>query len=212
MLSKKKLIRQLLLATWTCLLLIIFTVPAFNHLISAAAFQGYQDSTAVQVSFGTLLDSALEDAKSAAIAQGLSGDSRVSYVAVMSEQNVVPNSPTTNARGAVGAVLVGDRLVVRGHFGSLSSAMRDYATDPVNPPNTSITSAFHIHQGDSTENGPFQYALNVSLDNTGRGGSATGEFTLTAEQIQALQMGNLYTDLHTTKNRGGELRGILMPY
>ncbi|WP_228024762.1 CHRD domain-containing protein [cf. Phormidesmis sp. LEGE 11477] len=131
----------------------------------------------------------------------------------MRESNVVGSSPmNTPARGAVGAVLSGNRLIVRGSFKMLSSDMRDYASDPVNPPNSNITSAFHIHQGSSMENGPFQYALNVMLDDTGHGGSAMGEFTLTPEQMQALADNRLYVDIHTTKNRGGELRGTLMPY
>ena len=118
----------------------------------------------------------------------------------------------TPARGAVGAVLSGNRLVVRGSFKMLTSDMRDYATDPVNPPNPSITSAFHIHQGTPMENGPFQYALDVTLDDTERSGSAMGEYTLTEEQMRALADNRLYVDIHTTENRGGELRGTLMPY
>ncbi|NMF85393.1 CHRD domain-containing protein [Nodosilinea sp. P-1105] len=38
-----------------------------------------------------------------------------------------------------------------------------------------------------------------------------GEYTLTPEQIQALNNGMVYLDVHTTRYRGGELRGILMP-
>ncbi|MGB3790205.1 MAG: CHRD domain-containing protein [Phormidesmis sp.] len=131
----------------------------------------------------------------------------------MTESNVVASSlKNTPARGAVGAVLSGNRLIVRGSFKMLSSDMRNYATDPVNPPNADITSAFHIHQGTPMENGPFQYALNVMLDDDGRSGSAMGEYTLTEEQMQALASNQLYVDIHTTKNRGGELRGTLMPY
>ena len=134
------------------------------------------------------------------------------YVALMSEDNVVPADPKTFARGTVGAVVSGNRMIVRGSFKTLTSAPRDYATDPVNPPNNSITLAFHSHQGTPMESGPFQYALDVMLDETGRGGLAMGEYTLTSEQLQALADGRLYVDIHTTKNRGGELRGILMPY
>jgi hypothetical protein len=144
--------------------------------------------------------------------QGMSTLGMTSYVAILSRHDVVPTPPMTNASGAAGAVLVGDRLVIRSSFRNLSSPLRDYATDPVDPPNPNITSAVHIHQGNPDENGPFQYALEVTLDETGRGGSAQGEYRLTSEQIQALNAGQLYVDLHTTRNRGGELRGILMPY
>ncbi|WP_225885399.1 CHRD domain-containing protein [Leptolyngbya sp. KIOST-1] len=160
---------------------------------------------------GQQLDANLAAATAPLLAQGPSSGSIVTYIAMLSSQNVVPNAPMTEARGVVGAALAGDRLVVRGSFRELSSALRDYATDPVDPPNPNITSAFHIHRGSPSENGPFQYALEVTMNSTGRGGSATGDYRLTPEQIQALQNGLLYVDLHTTRNRGGELRGILMP-
>ncbi|MGG6237958.1 CHRD domain-containing protein [Nodosilinea sp. AN01ver1] len=162
-------------------------------------------------SAGAQLDANLVAATAPLLAQGASSSSIVTYVAMLSPQNVVPNLPVTDARGVVGAALAGDRLVVRGSFRELTSAMRDYGSDPVDPPNPNITSAFHIHRGSPSENGPFQYALEVTMDDTGRSGSAMGDYTLTPEQLQALQNGMLYLDLHTTRNRGGELRGILMP-
>ncbi|HSM81749.1 MAG TPA: CHRD domain-containing protein [Nodosilinea sp.] len=160
---------------------------------------------------GEQIDANLAAAAAPLLAQGAADGSIVTYVAMLSGQNVVPNTPMTEARGVVGAALAGDRLVVRGSFRELSSAMRDYATDPVDPPNPNITSAFHVHRGSPSENGPFQYALEVTMNASGRGGSATGDYTLTPEQLQALQDGLLYIDLHTTRNRAGELRGILMP-
>lgn len=164
------------------------------------------------VFLGEALNSNLQQAQSVLMAQGAASTSLMSYVAVMSEENVVPNSPDTLARGAVGAVLSDNRLIVRGSFKNLSSPMRSYESDPVSPPNPSITSAFHIHQGSPDENGPFQYALDVISDPMGREGSAAGEYTLTPEQLDALSNNRLYVDLHTTRNRGGELRAILMPY
>lgn len=210
--SEKKLMRRFLLGALTCLLLVTLSTPVLSQFASAMPNQWNPSSSEAPLSLGKMVDINLDAAKSALIAQGMPMSEMKSYVAVLSKRNVVPTLPTTNARGAVGAVLVGDRLVVRGNFGSLSSAMRDYATDPVSPPNPNITSAFHIHQGEPTENGPFQYALDVMTDGTGQNGTAMGEYTLTAEQLQALSDGKLYTDLHTTMNRGGELRGILMPY
>lgn len=129
------------------------------------------------------------------------------YVAILTADGVVPNMPMTEGRAVSGAVLVGDRLIVRGDFSSLSSAFRDYGTDPVNPPNPNITSAVHIHRGEPGMNGPFQYALTVMMNPDGMGGRLMGEYTLSSEQLQALQAGNLYMDFHTTKNRAGELRG-----
>lgn len=210
--NPQKRVRHFLVTAWTCLLLVTLTAPAFSYISTMVPAQGRQAPADVQFASGSMLDTDLAAIQSELVAQGISSDSMMMYGAVLSPKNVVPDSPSVNARGAVGAVLVGDRLVVRGSFGNLSSPMRDYATDPVNPPNTNITSAFHIHQGDPVENGPFQYALDVMMNETGRGGDAQGEYTLTAEQIQALASGKLYSDIHTTMNRGGELRGILMPY
>lgn len=192
--------RHLIIGLATCTLLVSVCTPGFSKTTAPSEF-----------SLSTASQANLDAAKATLIAQGASRFT--SYVALMDEDNVVPNSPKTDRpRGTVGAVLAGNRLVVRGSFKMLSSEMRDYATDPVNPPNTNITSAFHIHRGTPMENGPFQYALNVMTDDAGRSGSAMGEYTLTQEQLQALSDGQLYVDIHTTRNRGGELRGILMPY
>lgn len=43
-------------------------------------------------------------------------------------------------------------------------------------------------------------------------GGVIGEYPLTSEQMQALSEGKLYVDLHTKRNRAGELRGIFQPY
>lgn len=218
-----KTMRLLLMGTLTCLFLTGVFSPTWGQAIaslpsSSSASPALQMAEADEF-LGQSLTANLQQAQKAQekaerilLAQGATGTMLQSYVAVMSEDNVVPADPKTMARGAVGAALSGNRLIVRGSFKNLTSFPRDYATDPVNPPNTSITSAFHIHQGTPAENGPFQYALNVTLDDTGRGGSAMGEYMLTPEQLQALADSRLYVDIHTTQNRGGELRGILMPY
>lgn len=212
MLSYLKRFRHLLLGLASCLSVVIFCVPSFSYSLptkSAHAIQYQMLDAEFSVSDANRAN--VQNAKATLMAQGMR--SFTAYVAPMMESNVVPNSPKNMpARGAVGAVLSGNRLVVRGSFKMLSSEMRDYATDPVSPPNSNITSAFHIHQGTQMENGPFQYALDVMLDDTGRSGSAMGEYTLSQEQMQALADNRLYVDIHTTKNRGGELRGTLMPY
>ncbi|HIK38986.1 aminotransferase class I/II-fold pyridoxal phosphate-dependent enzyme, partial [Thermoleptolyngbya sp. M55_K2018_002] len=99
----------------------------------------------------------------------------------------------------------------RGDFRNLAGPLRDYTVDPTDPPNPNITSAVHIHRGEPTANGPFQYALTVTMRGD-RDGRFAGEYTLTPEQRQALESGNLYLDIHTTRNRAGELRGVLRPY
>ena len=218
MFRELKTLRNGLIAIATCLFVTVLYSPMVGQVLAhmptapaKLAAAPWAQSPDDGFALGEQIDTNLAAAAAPLLAQGAADGSIVTYVAMLSGQNVVPNTPMTEARGVVGAALAGDRLVVRGSFRELSSAMRDYATDPVDPPNPNITSAFHVHRGSPSENGPFQYALEVTMNASGRGGSATGDYTLTPEQLQALQDGLLYIDLHTTRNRAGELRGILMP-
>lgn len=131
------------------------------------------------------------------------------FSAILLGENVYPNAASSNAIGAVGAALNGNRLIVRGGFNYLSSPLRDYATDPAVPPNPNVTSGVHIHRGTPQQNGAFQYALQVQPNSSGLGGTVKGEYTLTDEQLQLLNDGGLYVDLHTQNFRAGELRGVL---
>jgi hypothetical protein len=192
----RQLLFRLILGIATCLLAINLASPASSI---TAGFQvlDYQ-----------------QQAETVLLAQGVEmnqGSELKRFAAILSGSNVYPKPASTQAIGTVGAALRGNRLIVRGSFRDLSSSLRDYATDPVNPPNPNITSAVHVHRGTATENGPFQYALQVDLNPDGRSGMVRGDYTLTDEQLQALNSGRLYVDLHTTGMRAGELRGILKP-
>jgi len=180
-------------------------------LSTAPSFSKLAQPTQIQAPINQHLMTDLQAAESVLIAQGMSTSAMQRYVAILTKNSVVASTPATSATGVAGAALVGDRLVIRGDFGQLSSALRDYATDPLNPPNPNITSAVHVHRGEPNQNGPFQYALTVTLNDTGMGGRFAGEYTLTAEQLQALSEGKLYVDIHTKQNRAGELRGIFRP-
>jgi CHRD domain len=140
------------------------------------------------------------------------GTTIVRYVAVMTGNGVAPSPASTYAFGAAGAALMGNRLVIRGDFSGLSSPLRDFAADPVSPPNPNVNSGIHVHRGEPGKNGPFQYALTVQPGADQLSGRFMGEYTLTEEQLQALSNGTLYMDLHTKQNRGGELRGIFKAY
>lgn len=193
----KRSLFNLFLGAITCVLLIGFsTTPVFSKLTTHASIQ---------------TQSSQSDSPVSVVAQGMSKPMMQRYAAALINASVVPKAPSTSAMGVAEASLMGNRLTVRGAFTGLSSALRDYATDPVDPPNPKITSAVHIHRGDNTQNGPFQYALLVKLNQTGMGGTFTGNYTLTNEQIQALADGKLYVDIHTKQNRAGELRGIFRP-
>jgi CHRD domain len=170
-----------------------FSQSAQNHPASAIALQNFPVRSA--------------KIYKAAIAQATDMPSK-RYSAILTPDEVVPMAPSTSASGEVEATLVGDRFVVQGAFNNLSSPLRDYALDPLDPPNPNITSGVHIHQGELTANGPFQYALQVSSGESGLQGQFMGDYTLTREQGQALMNGNLYVDIHTEQNRAGELRGV----
>lgn len=205
----KRVLSNFLLGTIACVLIIGLSTAASLSKI-APSFNTFQSAqpTQIQNPINQHLMADLQEAESVLMAQGMSSSSLQRYAAILTNNNVVPNAPSTSATGVAGAALAGDRLIVRGDFGGLSSDLRDYAADPVNPPNPNITSAVHIHRGEPNQNGPFQYALTVTLNDTAMGGRFAGEYTLTAEQLQALSEGNLYVDIHTKQNRAGELRGI----
>lgn len=199
----KRSLFNFLLGVMTCVLLIgVSTAPSLSNQASTVPNSPESHSSVY---------ADLQAAEAVVVAQGMADKPMQRFTAVLTSSNIVPKAPATNARGAAGAILVGDRLVVRGDYGNLSSALRDYATDPLNPPNPNITSGIHLHRGEANQNGPFQYALTVTPDQTGLAGRFAGEYTLTGEQLQALSEGKLYVDLHTKKNRAGELRGYFRP-
>ena len=65
----------------------------------------------------------------------------------------------------------------------------------------------HIHRGAKGANGP----VIVPLDKNGDTYTAPAGRKLTAEQINDLKAGNLYVNVHTNRNKGGEVRGQLQP-
>lgn len=210
MFNARKTLKTLAMALCSGLLVVGLYSPGFAQTLANVP-AALPPAAVPQTTIGQQIDANLRAAQAPLLSQGMATNDWVTYVAILSPREVVPNTPMSMARGAVGAVLSGNRLVVRASFRDLTSDLRDYATDPLDPPNPNITSAFHIHQGRPNENGPFQYALDVMVNEDTNGGRAMGEYTLTPEQIQALNNGMLYVDVHTTRYRGGELRGILMP-
>jgi hypothetical protein len=201
----QKFVIAVILGLFTCFMAIATPSHAINPTTQPLELQFISNQIRL-TSYQQQAESILLAEQGTAIAQGFE---LTRFSAVLSADDVFPNPASTIASGAVGAALNGNRLIVRGGFRDLSSPLRDYAIDSVNPPNPNITSAVHIHKGTSAQNGPFQYALQVELDASGLSGSLKGEFSLTDEQLQALKSGGLYVDLHTKGFRAGELRGIL---
>ena len=65
----------------------------------------------------------------------------------------------------------------------------------------------HIHQGAKGQNGP----VIVPLTKSGDTYSVPPGRKLTASQLQAFKAGNTYVNVHTARNKGGEVRGQLTP-
>ena len=68
--------------------------------------------------------------------------------------------------------------------------------------------AAHIHQGKPGENGPVIIPLTKTADNVW---SVPAGAKLTDEQSAAFKAGNLYVNVHSAANKGGEVRGQLKP-
>ena len=65
----------------------------------------------------------------------------------------------------------------------------------------------HIHQGAKGQNGP----VIVPLTKNGDTYSVPAGRKLSSAQLEAFKKGNLYVNVHTAKNKGGEVRGQLQP-
>jgi hypothetical protein len=68
--------------------------------------------------------------------------------------------------------------------------------------------AAHIHLGAPGQNGPVIVPLNRTADNTW---SVPASIRLNDTQYEAFRLGNLYVNVHSAANPGGEIRGQLMP-
>ena len=67
--------------------------------------------------------------------------------------------------------------------------------------------AAHIHQAAKGQNGPVIIPLTKSGDTY----TVPEGRKLTEAQMQAFKAGNLYVNVHTERNKGGEVRGQLNP-
>jgi CHRD domain len=68
--------------------------------------------------------------------------------------------------------------------------------------------AAHIHLGAPGQNGPVIVPLNRTADNTW---SVPPSIRLNDTQYEAFGLGNLYVNVHSAANPGGEIRGQLTP-
>ena len=68
--------------------------------------------------------------------------------------------------------------------------------------------AAHIHEGAPGKNGPVVVPMERSSDNTW---TIKAGAKLTDAQYEAFKAGNLYVNVHSAANKGGEIRGQLKP-
>jgi hypothetical protein len=66
----------------------------------------------------------------------------------------------------------------------------------------------HIHEAPMGQNGPVIVPLAKTADNVW---SVPAGAKLTDAQLQSLKSGNLYINVHSAANKGGEIRGQLKP-
>ena len=118
---------------------------------------------------------------------GMGGGSRVS----LSGGNEVP--PVTTSASGSGTITVSSDKSVSGSV----------TTSGVNG------TAAHIHVGATGQNGPVVIPLAKSAD--GNTWSVPAGAKLTDAQYDQYKNGNLYVNVHSAANKGGEVRGQLKP-
>ncbi len=128
------------------------------------------------------------------VASAQMGDGPSVFKAELSGANVVP-AVDTAASGMVLAVLDGNLLVIGGTYQGLST-----------PIAAEIAGGVHIHMAAAGENGGVIFPV---ANDGGTEGSFSGVFTLSDEQVEALEGSMLYVQIHTAEHNPGELRGQL---
>ena len=98
---------------------------------------------------------------------------------------------TTSASGS-GTITVGDDMSVKGSVTTTGIA----------------GTAAHIHMAGAGKNGPVTVPLTKNGDNAWDVPAGT---KLTDAQYAAFKAGDLYVNVHSATNKGGEIRGQLVP-
>lgn len=111
--------------------------------------------------------------------------------------------PTESAAsGAVKAELLNNVLTVTGSFSGLTG---DF--------NKNVAGGAHLHNGVNGTNGGILLSLKASVNADNKSGlfaADSNSFVLTADQLNLLNTGSLYANIHTTTSPGGEIRGQLL--
>jgi len=119
----------------------------------------------------------------------------------LSGQNEVPAIETSASGGGI-AVLEGDVLRVAASFAGLESNF-----------NTAVQGGAHLHGAPVGENGGILFDLNTDLETNQQAGTFEPEdntFTLTSGELAMLLDGEIYVNIHSVDQAGGELRGQVL--
>ncbi|WP_353202082.1 CHRD domain-containing protein [Polynucleobacter sp.] len=100
--------------------------------------------------------------------------------------------PVTTSASGKGSIMVGSD-------GSVSGSVTTAGVD---------ATMAHIHEAPMGQNGPVIVPFAKTSDNVW---SVPAGSKLTAAQLQSLKSGNLYINVHSAANKGGEIRGQLKP-
>ena len=121
----------------------------------------------------------------------LAGAASAADVKVMLSGNQEVPAVTTSASGS-GTITVGDDQSISGGVTTTGVA----------------GTAAHIHLAAAGQNGPVAVPLTKSGDN---GWAVPAGAKLTDAQFAAFKAGNLYVNVHSATNKGGEIRGQITP-
>lgn len=109
-----------------------------------------------------------------------------------SSQEVPPNASTATGFGRVTLNDAETQITASVYYSGLSSNV----------------TAGHIHTGAFGVSGPITFNLNPTIGVTS-GSVVNATFAINAAQLADLKAGNMYFNIHTTTNPGGEIRGQL---
>ncbi len=136
----------------------------------------------------------------------------ITFTTTLTGANVVPPVETTGS-GTVIAVLVGNELTVTGMYQGLGSTLQGgevfggarISVAPIGEEALITVEALTAEQG--VHGSP--PVMNLATTR-GTSGTFSGVFTLSDEQLQALEDDLFYVQLYTLRNREGELRGQII--
>lgn len=100
--------------------------------------------------------------------------------------------PVVTSASGTGSIMVGPD-------GSVSGSVTTSGVD---------ATMAHIHEAPMGQNGPVIVPFAKTADDVW---SVPAGSKLTAAQLQSLKSGNLYINVHSAANKGGEIRGQLKP-